>query len=207
MLMVSKASSLGGAPAHAHTGRRRGGPCTRRARLVDLGHRPSSGARSQDGPHNLTGQRSPGVRRRAAPDPLEPFVAYLRARFLDDPHLWLSALFDEVTALGFPRSYPSFVRGVRRAGLRPHCERCRGVKGGRRSRSSSRRATSSSGTGSSAAGRRGAAQPTSCWAPCPTRAGCAASSPPRWTRPTWSRPSTPCCAAWAARPGPGGPTA
>jgi transposase len=77
----------------------------------------------------VAGQRSPGVRRRATPDPLEPFVAYLRARFIDDPHLWLTALFDEVVALGYPRSYPSFVRGVRRAELRPHCERCRGVKG------------------------------------------------------------------------------
>jgi transposase len=77
----------------------------------------------------VAGQRSPGVRRRPAPDPIEPFAAYLAARFGDDPHLWLTALFDEVVALGYPRSYPSFVRGVRRAELRPHCERCRGVKG------------------------------------------------------------------------------
>jgi hypothetical protein len=77
----------------------------------------------------VAGQRSPGVRRRPAPDPIEPFVDYLRARFGDDPHLWLSALFDEVVPLGYPRSYPSFVRAVRRQALRPHCERCRGVKG------------------------------------------------------------------------------
>lgn len=77
----------------------------------------------------LSGRRSPGVRRSAALDPIEPFVSYLQARFADDPHLWLTALFDEVTALGYPRSYPSFVRGVRRHALRPHCERCRGVKG------------------------------------------------------------------------------
>jgi hypothetical protein len=77
----------------------------------------------------IAGQRSPGVRRRTAPDPIEPFGAYLRARFADDPHLWLTALFDEVTALGYPRSYPSFVRGVRQHEIRPHCERCRGVKG------------------------------------------------------------------------------
>jgi len=77
----------------------------------------------------VTHERSPGVRRRAAPDPIEPFVAYLRARFVDDPHLWLTALFDEVIALGYPGSYPSFVRAVRRAELRPHCEPCRGVKG------------------------------------------------------------------------------
>ena len=77
----------------------------------------------------VSGTRSPGVRQRADPDPLEPFVGYLAARFLDDPHLWLTALFDEVLALGYPRSYPSFVRWVRHHGLRPHCERCRGVKG------------------------------------------------------------------------------
>ena len=76
----------------------------------------------------LAGERQPGVRRRPAPDPIEPFVAYVGARFGDDPHLWLTALFDEVTALGYPRSYPSFVRGVRRHAPRPRCERCRGVK-------------------------------------------------------------------------------
>jgi len=57
----------------------------------------------------LAGDREPGVRRRPAADPIGPFVAYIGARFLDDPHLWLTALFDEVTALGYPRSYPSFV--------------------------------------------------------------------------------------------------
>jgi transposase len=77
----------------------------------------------------LRGERRPGARRRPAPDPLLPFEPYLRARFGDDPHLWLTALFDEVVRLGYPRSYPSFVRGVRRAGLRPHCEPCRGVAG------------------------------------------------------------------------------
>lgn len=77
----------------------------------------------------LAGERTPGIRKRAAPDPLEPFVAYLAARFADDPHLWLTALFDEVVRLGYPRSYPSFARGVRRLELRPHCEPCRGVKG------------------------------------------------------------------------------
>ena len=77
----------------------------------------------------VSGERTPGVRRRAGPDPLEPFVAYLAARFADDPHLWLTALFDEVVPLGYPRSYPWFARGVRQHGLRPHCERCTGVRG------------------------------------------------------------------------------
>jgi transposase len=69
------------------------------------------------------------VRRRAEPDPLERFVPYLRARFADDPHVWVSVLFDEVVECGYPLSYPSFVRQVRAAGLRPHCEACDGVRG------------------------------------------------------------------------------
>ena len=64
---------------------------------------------------HLSGKREPGVRRRPSPDPLEPFVPYLRARFVDDVHVWASALFDEVVELGYARSYPSFVRQVRSA--------------------------------------------------------------------------------------------
>jgi transposase len=77
----------------------------------------------------INGERTPGVRARTAPDPLEPFSKYLAARFVDDPHLWASALYDEVVRLGYPLSYPSFARQVRLAGLRPHCEACSGVKG------------------------------------------------------------------------------
>jgi hypothetical protein len=60
---------------------------------------------------------------------LEPFVAYLVARFGDDPHIWASALFDEVAALGYGRTYVTFARQVRLRGLRPHCEACTGVRG------------------------------------------------------------------------------
>jgi len=77
----------------------------------------------------LNGDRVAGVRRSAAPDPLAPFVGYVKARFADDPHLWASALFDEVVTLGYGCSYPSFARQLRAAGLRPHCEACSGVKG------------------------------------------------------------------------------
>ncbi len=77
----------------------------------------------------LTGTRTPGVRQRLDPDPLADYVDYLMARFSDDPHLWASALYDEVKRLGYPLSYPSFVRQVRTARLRPHCEACHGVKG------------------------------------------------------------------------------
>lgn len=77
----------------------------------------------------LRGDRRPGVRASSRPDPLAPFAAYLAARFADDPHIWATALFDEVVPLGYDRSYVSFARQLRRAGLRPHCEACAGVSG------------------------------------------------------------------------------
>ena len=77
----------------------------------------------------LRGERQAGVRRSNAPDPLQTFVPYLSRRFADDPHVWASALYDEVKRLGCPLSYPSFVRQVRNAKLRPHCEDCDGVRG------------------------------------------------------------------------------
>ena len=43
--------------------------------------------------------------------------------------MWGSTLFDEVVALGYPRSYVTFVREVRRRRLRPRCEACAGVRG------------------------------------------------------------------------------
>ena len=77
----------------------------------------------------LRGERQPGRRASAKPDPLAPFAAYLSARFADDPHLWATALFDEVVPLGYHLSYVSFARQLRLAGLRPHCEACAGVAG------------------------------------------------------------------------------
>jgi hypothetical protein len=78
---------------------------------------------------HLTGERTAGVRRSSRPDQLVPFTDYVKARFIDDPHLWASALYDEVLPLGYACSYPSFARQLRTAGLRPHCEACSGVKG------------------------------------------------------------------------------
>ena len=77
----------------------------------------------------LNGEREPGVRRSAQPGPLEPYLAYLTARFADNAHIWASALYDEVVPLGYAESYVSFARQIRKAGLRPHCEACAGVKG------------------------------------------------------------------------------
>ena len=38
-------------------------------------------------------------------------------------------MFDEVTALGYDRSYPSFTRALRLRGVRPVCEPCHPAKG------------------------------------------------------------------------------
>ncbi len=43
--------------------------------------------------------------------------------------MWATALYDEVVALGYQGSYPSFTRALRSRGLRPRCEACVGVKG------------------------------------------------------------------------------
>jgi len=53
----------------------------------------------------LSGQRQPGRRASSRPDLLAPFASYLSARFVDDPHLWATALFDEVVPLGYAGSY------------------------------------------------------------------------------------------------------
>ncbi len=77
----------------------------------------------------LAGERVAGERKPAGEDPFEPFVDYVRARLKEDPHLWAVTLFDEVTGLGYDRSYPSFTRQIRSRNLRPHCEPCSATKG------------------------------------------------------------------------------
>jgi transposase len=77
----------------------------------------------------LRGDREAGVRARPAADPFGPFAAYCAARLAEDPHLWATTLFDEVTDLGYDRSYPAFTRQLRARGLRPHCEPCHPAKG------------------------------------------------------------------------------
>src|SRR5689334_16757075 len=67
----------------------------------------------------LSGERAAGVRARATPDSFDRFADYCRERLGEDPHLWATALFDEVTGLGYDRSYPSFTRALRARGLRP----------------------------------------------------------------------------------------
>jgi transposase len=77
----------------------------------------------------LADERVAGERKPAGPDPFEPFADYVRARLVEDPHLWAVTLFDELVELGYDRSYPTFTRQVRDRGLRPHCEPCAGTKG------------------------------------------------------------------------------
>ncbi len=60
----------------------------------------------------LAGKQSPGERRRSEPDPFDRFVPYLEQRFADDPHVWASALFDEVVALQFPPQLSEFHPGA-----------------------------------------------------------------------------------------------
>jgi transposase len=76
----------------------------------------------------LHGGRVAGQRQRSEPDPFEAFVDYCRERLAEDPHLWATALFDELGELGYDRSYPTFTRHLRARGLRPACEPCRPTK-------------------------------------------------------------------------------
>jgi transposase len=77
----------------------------------------------------LSGDREAGVRARTVPDSFEVFAPYCAQRLADDPHLWASTLFDEVTDLGYDGSYPTMTRQIRTRGLRPACEPCRPATG------------------------------------------------------------------------------
>jgi transposase len=72
----------------------------------------------------LAGDQTPGVRARPSPDPFDPFVDYVTARLVEDPHLWARTLFDELEGLGFGLSYQSLTRLIRTRDLRPTCEAC-----------------------------------------------------------------------------------
>lgn len=80
---------------------------------------------------HLNGERDAGVRRRpdGEDDPFDRIEAYVRQRLTEDPHVWATALFDEVRKLGYERSYPTFTRQVRDRHLRPHCEPCSSSNG------------------------------------------------------------------------------
>jgi transposase len=67
--------------------------------------------------------------RRRAPSCLEPFRAFIEARFVDDPHLEATVLHRELADAGFDRSYPTLVRELRRLELRPLCLVCEHRRG------------------------------------------------------------------------------
>lgn len=77
----------------------------------------------------LKGKRQVGQRAPAGEDVFARFVDYAAARLAEDPHLWATALHDEVVKLGYDRSYPSFSRALRLRGLRPACEPCHPATG------------------------------------------------------------------------------
>lgn len=77
----------------------------------------------------LSGERRPGERRPGVSDNFAPYEPYVRERLGEDPHLWATALYDELRALGYARSYQVLTRELRRRGLRPHCEACAGTRG------------------------------------------------------------------------------
>jgi transposase len=70
-----------------------------------------------------------GPVREPAASCLEPWRAYIAARFVDDPHLPAVSLLDELAAAGFDRSYPTLVRELRRTELRPVCLVCQQRRG------------------------------------------------------------------------------
>ena len=140
----------------------------------------------------LSGDRVPGQRARAGSDLFDAFEAYVRQRLSDDPHVWGSALFDEVVALGYSQSYPTFVRKIR-------CRACGrlvapvGALGAVLWRSLIiRRVRSVNGIGWSYATRRGEPRLMCWWVCCRTRALFGRGSRPARTNPIWWRVSTRC---------------
>jgi transposase len=62
--------------------------------------------------------------RSPAPSCLEPYRAYIAARFDDDPHLEATVLHRELVDAGFARAYTTLVGELRRLELRPVCLTC-----------------------------------------------------------------------------------
>ncbi len=67
---------------------------------------------------------APRVPRVPAPSCLEPYRAYIEARFEDDPHLEATVLHRELVDAGFERAYTTLVGELRRLALRPVCLTC-----------------------------------------------------------------------------------
>ncbi|MFE6848269.1 hypothetical protein [Streptomyces sp. NPDC057686] len=89
--------------------------------MDDLGERTALGRDRKTIRAYLNGGRTPGGRREGT-DVFVPFLACCRQCLADDPHLWASTLFDEVTELGYEGAYSTFTRALRRYQVRPHCD-------------------------------------------------------------------------------------
>jgi hypothetical protein len=50
----------------------------------------------------LSGDGNPGVGARPQPDPFDPFVGYVAARLVEDPHLWARAVYQTRRAWVWP---------------------------------------------------------------------------------------------------------
>ncbi|MCA1697392.1 MAG: IS21 family transposase [Actinobacteria bacterium] len=77
----------------------------------------------------LAAPRGALLGRDQAPSCLEPFGAYIEARFDDDAHLEATVLHRELVDAGFARSYPTLLRELRRLELRPVCLVCQHRRG------------------------------------------------------------------------------
>ena len=109
--------------SHDHTGGRRGHPRASPAGLDDHAIANHVGRDRKTVRNYLNGKREPGVRKRTT-DPFGPFVEYVTARLVEDPHLWAVSLFDELEPLGFTASYQTLTRQIRARQLRPVCTDC-----------------------------------------------------------------------------------
>jgi transposase len=67
---------------------------------------------------------APRAARAPAPSCLEPYRAYIAARFEEDPHLEATVLHRELLDAGFGRAYTTLVGELRRLELRPVCLTC-----------------------------------------------------------------------------------
>ena len=132
---------------------------------------PSPGSGPKDGPGLHQRGTDPGVRARSTPTrssrPRTTSSAVRRR-----PTRLASALYDEVEKLGDPLSYQSFVRQVRAAGLRRHCEACHGVEGHDTIEIDHPPGEEIEWTWFERRTRPGKRRPTCRWARCRTRARC-----------------------------------
>jgi hypothetical protein len=87
-----------------HMGGVSGSACAAEEGLVGVGDRPAPGPGPQDSPRVPERRAGAGPAAAGRAGPFEGFAAYCRIRFADDPHLFATALFEEVGELGYDGS-------------------------------------------------------------------------------------------------------